>query len=396
MYRAGGQASARSCSPRPGQAGRRSRQAREVRGALRGGPLQLPAHRGPRVLHRPARRRRVPPVRAGCRRPARRRRVSSTVADDVFFLRRDEVRRGAAQRWRPARRCRRQRRATFEAAGKVVAAGGGRHTARIAGRAAPRSVHGRASSSGCSAWCRPTTTPIRTSSEPSPARPASYTAKARVVRSLAEAQDLEEGEVMVCEMTLPPWVPLFSIAGAVVADVGGVLSHCAIVAREFGVPAVVGAVTRHHCDQDRPDHHGRRHQRPRLPRRPLPRLTPSAHRFLGCLTHLAANCLPGGCRTTSSGARVSRRSGAPSRCGPTARQCAARLLVRVTPSCRIDDRPPASGQLVMLLQLPFVRAEVRCAHCARCSSPRLRCGGPARRGRWTRSRTLPVASRTSC
>ena len=45
---------------------------------------------------------------------------------------------------------------------------------------------------------------------------------------------------MVCEMTLPPWVPLFSIAGAVVADVGGVLSHCAIVAREFGVPAVVG------------------------------------------------------------------------------------------------------------------------------------------------------------
>ena len=48
---------------------------------------------------------------------------------------------------------------------------------------------------------------------------------------------------MVCEMTLPPWVPYFSIAGAVVSDVGGVLSHCAIVAREFGVPAVVGSVT---------------------------------------------------------------------------------------------------------------------------------------------------------
>ena len=41
-------------------------------------------------------------------------------------------------------------------------------------------------------------------------------------------------------MTLPPWVPLFSLAGAVVSDVGGVLSHSAIVAREFGVPAVVG------------------------------------------------------------------------------------------------------------------------------------------------------------
>ena len=41
-------------------------------------------------------------------------------------------------------------------------------------------------------------------------------------------------------MTLPPWVPLFSLAGAVVSDVGGVLSHSAIVARECGVPAVVG------------------------------------------------------------------------------------------------------------------------------------------------------------
>ncbi len=48
---------------------------------------------------------------------------------------------------------------------------------------------------------------------------------------------------MVCEMTLPPWVPLFSIAAAIVTDVGGVLSHCAIVAREVGVPAVVGTVT---------------------------------------------------------------------------------------------------------------------------------------------------------
>jgi pyruvate,water dikinase len=45
---------------------------------------------------------------------------------------------------------------------------------------------------------------------------------------------------MVVEMTLPPWVPLFPLAGAVVSDVGGVLSHSAIVARECGVPAVVG------------------------------------------------------------------------------------------------------------------------------------------------------------
>ncbi len=71
--------------------------------------------------------------------------------------------------------------------------------------------------------------------------PGVYTGPARVVRSLAEAlDDLDNGEVMVCEMTLPPWVPTFSIAGAVVSDVGGVLSHSAIVAREFGLPAVVG------------------------------------------------------------------------------------------------------------------------------------------------------------
>ena len=72
--------------------------------------------------------------------------------------------------------------------------------------------------------------------------PGTFTGTARVVRSLAEAGELQDGEIMVCEMTLPPWVPMFAIAGAVVADVGGVMSHCAIVAREFGIPAVVGSV----------------------------------------------------------------------------------------------------------------------------------------------------------
>jgi len=72
--------------------------------------------------------------------------------------------------------------------------------------------------------------------------PGTYTGSARVVRSLEEAGALQDGEIMVCEMTLPPWVPMFAIAGAVVADVGGIMSHCAIVAREFGVPAVVGSV----------------------------------------------------------------------------------------------------------------------------------------------------------
>ncbi len=73
-----------------------------------------------------------------------------------------------------------------------------------------------------------------------PASAGVVTGTARVVRSLAEAAKLDEGDILVCEMTLPPWVPLFALAGAVVADTGGQMSHCAIVAREFGIPAVVG------------------------------------------------------------------------------------------------------------------------------------------------------------
>ena len=42
------------------------------------------------------------------------------------------------------------------------------------------------------------------------------------------------------ETTAPPWTPLFATAAAVVSDTGGILSHCAVVAREYGIPAVVG------------------------------------------------------------------------------------------------------------------------------------------------------------
>lgn len=75
------------------------------------------------------------------------------------------------------------------------------------------------------------------------ASPGTVTGKAKVVRSLAEASKLQAGDVLVCEMTLPPWTPLFSTASAVVADTGGILSHCAIVAREMRIPCVVGTMT---------------------------------------------------------------------------------------------------------------------------------------------------------
>jgi rifampicin phosphotransferase len=64
--------------------------------------------------------------------------------------------------------------------------------------------------------------------------------RARVIRELAEADRLEPGDILVCAMTAPPWTPLFAIAGGVVTDAGGVLSHSAICAREFAIPCVVG------------------------------------------------------------------------------------------------------------------------------------------------------------
>jgi pyruvate,water dikinase len=63
---------------------------------------------------------------------------------------------------------------------------------------------------------------------------------ARLVRSLDDAARLGRGEVLVAETTAPPWTPLFATAAAVVTDTGGILSHCAVVAREYNIPAVVG------------------------------------------------------------------------------------------------------------------------------------------------------------
>jgi pyruvate,water dikinase len=66
------------------------------------------------------------------------------------------------------------------------------------------------------------------------------TGKARIVRSLAESGRLEPGEILVCRTTAPPWTPLFALAAAVVTETGGILSHSAICAREYGIPCVVG------------------------------------------------------------------------------------------------------------------------------------------------------------
>ena len=63
---------------------------------------------------------------------------------------------------------------------------------------------------------------------------------ARLIRSLAESHRLQPGDVLVTETTAPPWTPLFLTAAAVVTDAGGMLSHGAVVSREYHIPAVVG------------------------------------------------------------------------------------------------------------------------------------------------------------
>jgi phosphohistidine swiveling domain-containing protein len=62
---------------------------------------------------------------------------------------------------------------------------------------------------------------------------------ARVIFGLDESHRLEPGDILVCRTTAPPWTSLFAIAGGVVTDAGGLLSHSAICAREYGIPAVV-------------------------------------------------------------------------------------------------------------------------------------------------------------
>jgi rifampicin phosphotransferase len=72
-----------------------------------------------------------------------------------------------------------------------------------------------------------------------PASPGSYTGPVRVIRSEAEFDRLRAGDVLVCPITSPVWSVLFPSMGALVTDTGGILSHPAIIAREYGLPAVV-------------------------------------------------------------------------------------------------------------------------------------------------------------
>ena len=73
-----------------------------------------------------------------------------------------------------------------------------------------------------------------------PTSVGSVTAPARILLGPEDFDQMRPGDVLVANTTTPAWTPLFSMAAAVVTDIGGPLSHGSIVAREFGIPAVMG------------------------------------------------------------------------------------------------------------------------------------------------------------
>jgi pyruvate,water dikinase len=73
-----------------------------------------------------------------------------------------------------------------------------------------------------------------------PASPGIAEGPVRIITGPAEFGTLAPGEILVAPYTLPAWTPLFAHAAAVVVDAGSAMSHAAIVAREYGIPAVMG------------------------------------------------------------------------------------------------------------------------------------------------------------
>jgi len=73
-----------------------------------------------------------------------------------------------------------------------------------------------------------------------PTSPGEVTGTARVLHGPEDFDQMEFGDILVAGITTPAWTPLFAMASAVVTDIGGPLSHGSIVAREYGIPAVLG------------------------------------------------------------------------------------------------------------------------------------------------------------
>jgi phosphohistidine swiveling domain-containing protein len=70
--------------------------------------------------------------------------------------------------------------------------------------------------------------------------PGRVTGTARVLHGHEDFDQMQPGDILVADITTPAWTPLFAMAAGIVTNVGGPLSHGSIVAREYGIPAVLG------------------------------------------------------------------------------------------------------------------------------------------------------------
>ena len=72
------------------------------------------------------------------------------------------------------------------------------------------------------------------------ASPGVAVGRARVVERADDIDELEDGEILVARLTTPSWMPVFTRLAGTVTESGGMMSHVAIVCREYGLPAVTG------------------------------------------------------------------------------------------------------------------------------------------------------------
>jgi rifampicin phosphotransferase len=149
-------------------------------------------------------------------------------AEDVFFLTREEVDFGA-----PGQAVVARRRDEWERQRRLVAP--------LTIGSAPKRL--RAAVRGAIDAARTTTEVPEGAIVGDPASPGRASGRVRIVRGPADFDRFQSGEVLVAEATAPAWTPLFARAAAVVTDGGTLAAHASLVAREYGIPAVVGTDT---------------------------------------------------------------------------------------------------------------------------------------------------------
>ena len=131
-----------------------------------------------------------------------------------------------------------------------------------------------------------------------PASPGVAEGPARVLLRVDQLGELEDGEILVAPVTSPSWTPVFHRIAAAVLDTGGIMCHAAIVAREYGLPTVVGTGT---GDQDHQDGRSASRRR-RRGRRDDPRFRLGVRRrVVGGHDHHVARLERGGDRSRPDG-----------------------------------------------------------------------------------------------